>query len=223
MKLDKKRINILTAIAVGLAMAAYYAFRIPKSIDYNNFWPRIILWAAILIIVAVSQIFKAKCVQEASHLEDEAIAEAEKLPDLKSVKVHRTKEGTILEVVTALLLVAAWVVLLTRPRSEGDLQDEWIYGEKWVLYCFIPMTIGIVASLIFSYFPKFNIGRNTKNIEQLALNIRRNRIIALEGALFLLCVSMCGTSALQLTLMIVFCVLTWATSILFNILIRKAS
>ena len=204
-------------------MTAYLAFVIPKSMDYNNYWPRIILLAVIIIIVAVSQRLKAKCDQEALSLEDGTIAEAEKLPDLKSVKVHRTKEGTILEVVTALLLVAAWVVLLTRHRSEGDLQDEWIYGEKWVLYYFIPMTIGIVASLIFSYFPKFNIGRNTKNIEQLALNIRRNRIIALEGALFLLCISMCGTSALQLTLLIVSCVLIWATSILFNILIRKAS
>ena len=218
MKLDKKRINIFTAIAVGLVMTAYLAYVIPKSMDYNYYWPRIILLAVILIIVSVSQRLKAKCDHEASCLE-----EAEKQSDIKNVKVHRTKEGTILEIGTVLLLVAAWVVLLTRHRSEGDIQDEWIIGDRSALSFFILMTIGIIGILIGSYFPRFNIGRRTKNIQQLALNIRRNRVIALEAALFLLCASMNGTSALQLTLLIVAAVIIWATSILFHILIRKAS
>ena len=103
--------------------------------------------------------------------------------DLKSVKVHRTLEGTIFEVAAAIIMLCAWViVIVTRHSTEPD----WIgYGG---------FTVAVLIALLCAYSPShinvFSI--QLRNIRQVELSIRMVRIIAIGLALMALVLAIVG-------------------------------
>ena len=100
--------------------------------------------------------------------------------DLKSVKVHRTLEGTIFELVTAIILIVTYAVAIA--KNYFDFEN--FQGKH--LATTVLSVISIVL-LAVAYSPKnINIGGQPKNIRQVEISIRTVRIIAVELALFCL-------------------------------------
>ena len=106
--------------------------------------------------------------------------------DLKSVKVHRTLEGTIFEVTAAVIMLCTWViVIVSRQHTEPD----WIgYGG---------FTVAVTICLLCAYSPRhinvFYIP--LRNIRQVALSIRMVRIIAIGLALTALTIAITGPNS----------------------------
>lgn len=137
--------------------------------------------------------------------------------DINKVKVYRTLEGTIFEIVSILVLAVTWTIALVQHQFDGDIQDEW----KIAL---IIITVAIIAILGVVYYPRlFNNKRQLRNIEQVAITIRMNRVIALELALMVLCNAVMSCKLFQQTswaLCIVGIILI--TVLVFSFLIYKA-
>ena len=68
--------------------------------------------------------------------------------DIEQVKVGRTREGTIMEVLAFLLLAVTWAVGLTKHQSASAT------GEGLLGKCIV-FSIIVVLLLVASYFPKF--------------------------------------------------------------------
>ena len=101
--------------------------------------------------------------------------------DINNVKVHRTIEGTIFEVVAAILVIATWIIALARPQFDGTV------GEQW-LRSIIALTLGAVALLVGSYFPRLSKNSHLlKNYNQVLIFVRTCRVLAIEFALAMLC------------------------------------
>ena len=101
--------------------------------------------------------------------------------DINNVKVHRTIEGTIFEVVAAMLVISAWIIAFARHQFDGAVGGQWLTG-------IIALTLGAVALLVGSYFP--GLSKNShllKNYSQVLISVRTCRILAVEFALAMLC------------------------------------
>lgn len=100
--------------------------------------------------------------------------------DIKKVKVPRTKESTIMEVIAVLLLIAAWTVSLAKHQFSGA------DGQNW-LVCIIALTIASILLLAVCYRPKFfNYSRELRNMRQVMIMVRSSRVMAIEFALTVL-------------------------------------
>ena len=66
--------------------------------------------------------------------------------DINQVKVDRTREGTIMEVLAFLLLAVTWVIGLTKHQSASAT------GEGLLGKCIV-FSIIVVLLLVASYFP----------------------------------------------------------------------
>lgn len=92
----------------------------------------------------------------------------------EDMKLGRTREGTIFEIVSALLIIIMWVVSMRLVSSHGA--DK----EQMVINCVIA-TASVFAMLLASYRPAFlNIPVTITTPAQLRLLIRLERIAALE-------------------------------------------
>ena len=101
--------------------------------------------------------------------------------DINNVKVHRTIEGTIFEVVAAILIITTWIIALAKHQFNGTVGEQWLRG-------IIALTLGAVVLLVGSYFPRLS--KNSyllKNYSQVLISIRTCRILAVEFALAMLC------------------------------------
>lgn len=103
--------------------------------------------------------------------------------DLENVHVARTREGSIFEIVSSLLVIIAWVIILATRRfinAEGEIGYFQIF--IWVI-----LTFGVVLALIQVYKPGTIVGMGElTNMRKVNLAIRLSRILALILALVLI-------------------------------------
>ena len=85
----------------------------------------------------------------------------------------RTKESTLFEIASALIIAAAWIIALARHTE-----------EFYVLIGIV--TIGVIALLVTAYFTeKWTFGMlASDNMPQLQIRARFKRILAVEAALY---------------------------------------
>ena len=101
--------------------------------------------------------------------------------DINNVKVYRTIEGTIFEVVAAILVITTWIIALAKHQFNGTVGEQWLRG-------IIALTLGAVALLVGCYFPRLSKNSHLlKNYNQVLIFIRTCRILAIEFALAMLC------------------------------------
>ena len=100
--------------------------------------------------------------------------------NIKEVKVHRTLEGTIFEVVTAIIIVVMYAVAIAKNYFDFDN----FQGKHMAT---IILSVISIILLLVAYSPNnIHYGEKPKNIRQVELSIRATRIIAVEMALFCL-------------------------------------
>jgi len=154
------------------------------------------------------------------------------------VKVGRTLEGTIFEIVFLVLAVLLWafIVLLLKHAPSSvpmhyDLHgnvDGWGSPMNAVFPCLLTTVVGICL-LLCAYFPHtVNIPVEVKTPRQVALVVRMVRIMALEMLLLTFCMafsmlgSAMGLSLSPLPMILVPVGILIATGIVFIVLIYKA-
>jgi len=137
--------------------------------------------------------------------------------DIKQVKVHRTLEGTVIEALAAIMLVVAWIIAFVNHQFDGNVHENWMGG-------LIIATIAVVLILVTAYYPiLFNNRYRLRNIKQVAIAVRMNRVLALELALVLLINAVTGCKLLeQQSLALTVVALILMTALVFSILIYKA-
>lgn len=92
-----------------------------------------------------------------------------------NIKVSRTLEGTVFEVVCAVIMIAMWGMALTQPSER--IMDWLIEG--------LVGTVITVVELITVYKPDYiNMPFPITNVAQVALTIRMVRVMAVEIALY---------------------------------------
>lgn len=93
--------------------------------------------------------------------------------NLKQMKVYRTTEGTVFEVVCSVLLLATWTIFLI-----AWLQDGFVFTGRHIA-CFA-FTLVVPFLLYAAYRPEWsNIGEKIENSRQLALAVQATRVYAL--------------------------------------------
>ena len=130
---------------------------------------------------------------------------------MKKVKisVRRTKEGTIFEIISMVLVVIMWGIvarmwnrLPNRLPSHFDMVgnvDEWSDKNTLILLGVIA-TITTISLLVSAYFPRktVHIHERIQNLRQMALAVRMVRICAIAtGLLFLGIIFLIIRTALQ--------------------------
>ena len=100
--------------------------------------------------------------------------------DIKKVKVPRTKEGTIMEVIAVLLLIAAWTISLAKHQFSGAEGQNWLVG-------IIALTFACILLLAGCYLPQFfSNARRLHNMRQVMISVRLSRVLSIEFALMTL-------------------------------------
>lgn len=111
------------------------------------------------------------------HLSD---MEENKELDLKSIKVYRTLEGTIFELITAIILIVTYAVAIAKNYFDFDN----FQGKHMAT---IVISVFSIALLVMAYYPRnISIGGKAENIRQVEISIRTIRIYAVKFALFCL-------------------------------------
>ncbi len=134
--------------------------------------------------------------------------------DIKKVKVCRTLEGTISEIVAAIILVITWALAIAIDRDvvEGHYLGA-LFGS-----------IAVVYSLVCAYFPsQINVANvRLENIRQVDLAIRMTRVLAIELALLLLAMVSFREEITDGLWMLIPVGVILLTAIIFTLIIRKA-
>ena len=100
--------------------------------------------------------------------------------NIKDVKVYRTLEGTIFELVTAIILVVTYAVAIAKNYFDFDN----FQGKHMAT---IVLSVLSILLLVMAYSPKnISIGGKVENIRQVEISIRTIRIYAVKFALFCL-------------------------------------
>ena len=108
--------------------------------------------------------------------------EKEEGPILDLTEVPHSREGIIFEVLTVLILTVAWIVSIVTHRF-------WIEGDFYYLepVTMFFLTILAVTILWIVYMPRFiSMVRRHTNVKQVALEVRKCRVLAVELALLVL-------------------------------------
>ena len=137
--------------------------------------------------------------------------------NLKKVKVHRTLEGTIFEIVAAVILVITWAIAITTHQMDLDVVKGSFMGV-------IFGTIAVVISLICAYFPSYiNVANvQLENIRQVEWAIRMCRVLAIELALLLLAIFSFGKNITDGPWILIPVGFIIITALIFTQIIRKA-
>ena len=100
--------------------------------------------------------------------------------DIKKVKVYRTLEGTIFEIITAIILIVTYAVAIAKNYFDFDN----FQGKHMAT---IVISVFSIALLVMAYYPRnISIGGKAENIRQVEISIRTIRIYAVKFALFCL-------------------------------------
>ena len=103
-------------------------------------------------------------------------------PVLDLTEVPHSREGIIFEVLTLLIIIAAWVVAIATDRFWDD--GFFYFLNPVTLFT---LTIMAITALWFVYMPNFiSMVRRHTNVKQVALEVRMCRVLAVELALFVL-------------------------------------
>ena len=155
--------------------------------------------------------------------------------DLKSVKVHRTTQGTILEAVFAILAVVVWGVIIWLVAKAPDVVPTHFdgagrpnaYGSPAgiMIPCAI-VTIVAIGLMITAYYPRhINMPFKLTNIQQVKLAILSIRIAGIMMLLLALAIAytLLGMEAPNATPIVALVILLIVEMIGFSVLIRRAS
>lgn len=103
-------------------------------------------------------------------------------PVLDLTEVPHSREGIIFEVLTLLIIIAAWVVAFVTDR----FWDDGFFYFLNPITLFI-LTIMVITVLWFVYMPNFiSMVRRHTNVKQVGLEVRMCRVLAIELALSVL-------------------------------------
>ena len=154
--------------------------------------------------------------------------------DIKKIKVYRTTEGTILEVVFAIVAIVVWGIIVWLVHQAPDIVPTHFdasgkpnaYGSPAgvTIPCII-LTIGAVVMMVLAYFPRhINMPFKLTNIQQVKLAIRQLRIAGIIFMFIPLAVSymMLGMKTPSPTPLLAIIGLLLLEIIVFTILIYKA-
>ena len=154
--------------------------------------------------------------------------------DIKTVKVHRTTEGTVFEVAFAIVALVVWGIIAWLIHQAPDIVPTHFdgagnpnaYGSPVgiIIPCGI-LTIVAIGLMVIAYYPRL-INTTTKitNIRQVELTIRSTRVAGITLLLLALAVAyiMLGMSKPSPTPIIAIVVLLILEIIIFSILTNKA-
>ena len=134
--------------------------------------------------------------------------------NIKDVKVHRTLEGTIFELVTAIILVVTYAVAIA--KNYFDFDD--FQGKHMAT---IVLSVLSILLLVMAYSPKnISIGGKVENIRQVEISIRTIRIYAVKFALF--CLLMVAISPDNPIIHTAFGIAIVATALISTFFLNKA-
>lgn len=150
--------------------------------------------------------------------------------DLKSVKVHRTKESTIFEIVFVIVAIIVWAIIIWMVHRAPDVVPTHFdasgnpnaYGSpKGVtIPCAIITVVGVVCMIV-AYFPRLiNMPFKITNIRQVKIAIRSVRMAGVTLLLMALAIAytLLGMSAPAPIPILVVVVLLILEIIVFSIL-----
>ena len=153
---------------------------------------------------------------------------------MKSVKVHRTTQGTILEVVFAIMAVVVWGVIIWLVSKAPDIVPTHFdaagkpnaYGSPAgiMIPCAIVTLMGI-GLMITAYYPRnINMPFKVTNIQQVKLAILSIRIAAIILLLIALAIaySLLGPKTPNATMIVAPVILLIVEMVGFSILARRA-
>lgn len=154
--------------------------------------------------------------------------------DIKEVKVHRTMEATIFEIVFVVMALIVWGLIIWMIHRAPDIVPTHFdasgkpnaYGSPTGLLipCII-LTIGAVVCMVCAYFPRhINLPFTIRNIRQVELTIRQLRVMGVTFLLTPLAVAYTslGMSAPTAVPIMIAIGLIFVETIIFAILINKA-
>ena len=134
--------------------------------------------------------------------------------DLKSVKVHRTLEGTIFEIITAIILIVTYAVAIAKNYFDFDN----FQGKHMAT---VVLSVLSILLLVMAYSPKnISIGGKAENIRQVEISIRTIRIFAVKFALF--CLLMVAISPDNPIIHTAFGIAIVATALISTFFLNKA-
>ena len=154
--------------------------------------------------------------------------------DIKSVKVHRTFEGTIFEIAFAIIAIVVWGLIIWLVHQAPDIVPTHFdasgkpnaYGSpSGVMIPSIIITIVAIGLMVTAYFPRYiNMPFKITNIQQVRLAIRQIRVMGITLLLMSLAIAymMLGMGSPSPTPIIAAVVLIFLEIIIFTILIYKA-
>ena len=154
--------------------------------------------------------------------------------DIKSVKVHRTTEGTIFEIAFAIVAIVVWGLAIWMIHQAPDIVPTHFdasgkpnaYGSpSGIVIPSIILTIVAIGLMVTAYFPRYiNMPFKITNIRQVKLAIRQIRVMGITLLLMSLAVAymMLGMGSPSPTPIIAVVALIFLEIIIFTILIYKA-
>jgi predicted metal-binding membrane protein len=154
--------------------------------------------------------------------------------DIKKIKVHRTTEATVFEIVFAIVAVIVWGLIIWLVHRAPDIVPTHFdasgkpnaYGSPAgvTIPCII-LTIAAIVLMVLAYFPRhINMPFKITNIQQVELAIRQLRIAGITFLFLPLAVAymMLGMKTPSATPLLVVVGLIFLVFIVFTILIYKA-
>ena len=133
---------------------------------------------------------------------------------LEDIKVYRTLEGTIFELVTAIILVVTYAVAIAKNYFDFDN----FQGKHMAT---IVLSVLSILLLVMAYYPKnISIGGKAENIRQVEISIRTVRIFAVKFALF--CLLMVAISPDNPIIHTAFGIAIVATALISTFFLNKA-
>lgn len=111
--------------------------------------------------------------------------------NIKDVKVHRTLEGTVFEIVFAIVAIIVWGIIIWLVHRAPDIVPTHFdasgkpnaYGSPAgvTIPCVI-LTIVAISMMVIAYFPRhINMPFEITNIRQVTLVIRQLRIVGITS------------------------------------------
>ena len=176
MKLDNKRVTIITSIISIALLAGYLGLRATEVIGEDLTW--------LPLLIGVAAVIGEKLIQKrvdpesykADLIEMEKEEKAEE--EIRSISISRTWGGTICEFITAVLLIVSWLLIL---RDYSSLAAN---GEELKIAGLL--SVGAIWFHVSAYFHK-TMGFPSSTVNQLKMCIYRKRALGLFCAIFLIC------------------------------------
>jgi len=201
-----KLATIITAIALVLILVLYSARQIDNLIASLL---GAIVGLAALVFYVIDPGVKTQ----------EEILEEKREREFAKIKVPRTREGTVFEVATVLILacsvVTGFATHMFESSDSNGLFDEYVLSF-----------IGAIAALLLAYRPSFLVSifssGSAVNEEQLKLLIRKKRVFAIALALMALIISISPVDKRLMAIILICLGVAWiGTDFLFTFLHKK--